>query len=444
MKLNVAIFILSLGIFSGVCAMEQEQSNQQIINLKLSDGQMVSFPAEVALHSSLLRTYLEDNEIHDDSPLVDFSEQQLCMHDIDDSDDKEKIHDLALNSKIVRAVFDCVIHGKKILHDLNKDELIAAFEVGDYLGIPQKTMRKLTRCIQKNIAENEQPQLVRISHYCNSIRNLYRDDVLQVILQRINVIHGFEEIECEPYRLIIKPQKIDELSGIEDLAQKYEKVCIREICLDNNSLKMLDVKQLIKLFPFVNMIFANNNKIEKLILPETLPAEFALLLQKNKIKELSNFKLGENGYIDLRNNPLSGSAQENIQRAMHPTLIELNRPLVNTLSSFDSFKNGAGSFFQQSLIIGSTISLINLGYATMKYYMGSTPSIISTFKKELISDMKSSFLLKSLGATLLASTGYVWYVSYFQWKHANETLWNSYQRPLIDYDQTSEPATLEK
>ena len=43
LKLNLAIFILFLGLFSGIYAMEEEQPNQQIINLKLSDGQNGKF-----------------------------------------------------------------------------------------------------------------------------------------------------------------------------------------------------------------------------------------------------------------------------------------------------------------------------------------------------------------------------------------------------------------
>ena len=116
MKLNLAIFALFLGLSSGIYAMEEQPS--QNFSLKLSDGETISLPEEVVLYSSLIRTYLKDNEIYEKSPTIDFSELQLFVSDIDDSDDNEKIHDLALNSKIVGAVFDYVIHGKKILHDL--------------------------------------------------------------------------------------------------------------------------------------------------------------------------------------------------------------------------------------------------------------------------------------------------------------------------------------
>ena len=202
---------------------------------------------------------------------------------------------------------------------------------------------------------------------------------------------------------------------------------------------MLDVKQLIKLFPFVNMIFANNNKIEKLILPETLPAEFALLLQKNKIKELPLFKLGEGCYVDLRNNPLSNAAKENAQCAIRTHFMQANRPLINTLSSSDAFKKGARTFFGFSLpIFCGTAALFDLGYVTWKYFKGSTEPVMSMLKNELKEDLKSPIIVTSAAISTLAAAGLLWYGDYFKPTYAGERLWNSYGTPLIDFDQVEE------
>ena len=351
MKLNLAIFILFLGIFSGLYAMEQDQPNQQIINLKLSDEQIVSLPAEVALHSSLIRSYLEDNEIRDESPIIDLSEVVLQRKN-------GKKRRFTFSPEIVSAIFDVIIHGKRLLHNLSNAELTQLFHAGDFLKIPQKTMRKITRYIQKKIEEDKQPALIKSSHYCNSIHSLYRNDELKYTLQELQLYEGFSILGfssngCFQFCLDLSDNKIDTLLGIENLAKKFENCCIREIFLNENALKIVDVAQLIKIFPFLQTVKAEENNIETIMLPEMLPENFQLLLRSNKITNLGYFKLGKCTEVDLSENPLSNEAQEILKNASKQSVIE--HPVIQALVNKETSSAVAKAV---KLGLGTSIALI--------------------------------------------------------------------------------------
>ncbi len=84
---------------------------------------------------------------------------------------------------------------------------------------------------------------------------------------------------------------LDALDGIEKIAEdEYISRKIKTINLDDNNLHELDVKKLLALFPYVWQIKANNNHIQKLIMPKQLPREFQLLLKNNKLQKIPNFR----------------------------------------------------------------------------------------------------------------------------------------------------------
>lgn len=322
MKLNVAIISLIFGLFSGLYAMEEERPNQKIINIRIAENEVVNLPEDIALHSSLIRTYLEDNNIHDNSPEIDLSNVILQRRN-------NKKESLSLTSNAVQTAFDATIHGKKTLHNLTISQLIHVFHIGEYFGIPQKTMRKLTRYIQKNISEhdeelgeNEQLELLKNPHHCNSISSLVCDNALNVEL--VQIINGLcEDNEFPRYSLDLSDQKLDSLAGIEKLAKKYEKVRIHEINLSHNRLQILDVERIIAAFPFLRCIKANKNMngIETIILPKELPKSFYLQAHSNHLVDIPNFKI-KRGYIDLRNNPLSLSTKKKLEALASPSILE--------------------------------------------------------------------------------------------------------------------------
>ena len=317
---------------------------------------------------------------------------------------------------------------QKTLHNFSDAELIKIFHIGDFFGIHQKNMRKLTRYLQKNIPEGAQedgqPALVKISHYNNSVRSLYRDNVLKAKFQNIP-IGLFEDNGFPLFCLDLSDQKLDSLHGIEYLAKKYAKVRIFEISLKRNELKRLDVKQLRKLFPFLHSVEAENNCIEELILPKQL-SHFGLFLQSNAIKNLPDFKFSKyegGGYIDLCNNPLSAMAKEKLACAAKPSIFDNPRiaPLfdknlyaVRSNELIDKVKSCAISIAGTSAIMyGSSIVLL------------STPT-----KEELIA-------FNALAVIMSMSLSSVWHT-----RDRYCDLYDSYKGKYVEskpkYDETSD------
>ncbi len=314
----------------------QFQKPGQTIAIRGTDGNVIGVPEYIARQSVLIEGYLhyaqeesapegekEYSSVDKTSEgkTFDFTLGQFC----EDGGNAGKA-DLDLSAETLKTVFNCIAH-KREIKKLDKESLIRVFEVGHYLGAPQKIMRKLTLHAQNILSHDEQPELVQCSHYLNSIRSLYNSGALKVLC---HVRHNNDN-DIDYADLVIHDQKIDMLDGIALLAKEYENVCVVSLNLNKNKLKNLDVAQLREHFPFLRKFFASENVIESLVLPRELEYEFWLFLNNNQIKDLPSFKAGEHSYVDLTNNPLSTESKQIALRATLPTLLEGQRHRIKAL-----------------------------------------------------------------------------------------------------------------
>ncbi len=127
---------------------------------------------------------------------------------------------------------------------------------------------------------------------------------------------------------------LDALDGIEKIAEdKYISRKIRTINLDDNNLHELDVKRLLDLFPYVEKIKANNNHIQKLIMPKQLPREFQLLLKNNKLQKIPNFRCLGNGTFDFEQNNLSQEQIKTLKKRLQLSLLAKNKHYAEVIAN---------------------------------------------------------------------------------------------------------------
>ena len=199
-------------------------------------------------------------------------------------------------------MFAC-IRNKKIIEILEPEEINEVFELADVLCAPQWLMRKLTLHGQKLLPKDQQHEKIACGHYLNSIRSLYDTGRLKDKLENIEYNDEYQIITgCT---LNLCNNELDSLNGIELLGKKYQKVFVKALNIEKNKLQKLNLLQLFEVFPELQCIRAYHNHISEIELPDRLPDKVFLNLQRNRITELPDFKVGEKGIIILTGNQLT-------------------------------------------------------------------------------------------------------------------------------------------
>ncbi len=114
-------------------------------------------------------------------------------------------------------------------------------------------------------------------------------------------------------------KQLDSLRGL------YNKIKpVGHLKISNNNLEELDVCALLRVFPNLKRIDADNNAIATLILPKRLPKGFILSIKNNKLHTIPYFRC-ENGSFDFSSNYLSQTEIAKLQRNLSPNLWERSR-----------------------------------------------------------------------------------------------------------------------
>ena len=436
MKLNFAIFALSLVLFSGLRAMEEKPKTpmpEKTVSIRCSDGRIIGIAKDKAFCASFIRNYVNDcddrlipvegKEGSHDALTVDFSNNTF-FSGVDENDETVS---LDLSADTLKKMFDCCIH-EEAIQRLNKEEILAVFEAGHFLGIARATLSALTLHAQNIVPYKEQPKLIQLSHYVNSIGGLYNSGMLKIECQlkdQRDDNNGFDLVT-----LFIKNQHIETLDGIELLAKKYEydNQYVTRLVITGNNLKILHVSKLLAVFPFLKEVHADDNDIEKLIVPQQLPPKFMLFLNNNKLQELPQFKLGEDGHIDLQNNPLSARAKKIMACAVRPSFLQNNRHRQKALLNADTLKKGAlsGGFICAEM--GIAIPYLGL----LHMYVSPAPS----FVLEMFASKRHAIIMGGL-ASILGATGIGLAQGYFR-NYPNAVAQHKYQQATFFVDQKSE------
>ena len=347
MKLYTSMFLLFFAPFVGLYAMEESYKEESFktpmpkktIAVRGSDGKVIGVSKAAALNTACIHNYLhhaEDistifggKEYSFDGDAISFAERPLFVG-VDEDDEPIS---LDLTAATLKTAFKC-IHDVKEIKKLNtREALVRVFDAADFLNAPRDVMRKLTYHAQKMLPLREQPELIQSEHYLNSLRSMRKEGTLKV--RRF----GTDLEDLRSCVLLCEGQKIDTLKGIEDLAKEYEGMQVQGISFDGNNLKMLDVKQLVQILS-CNEIHVRNNRLRQLNLPHRLRDNAVLLLDGNNIQELPHFKVGENGFVDLRKNPLTPEARKIAQRAVKPSFLEMHRHRIKTLLDVNTLTDG--------------------------------------------------------------------------------------------------------
>ncbi len=262
--------------------------------------------------------------------------------------------DIPLSKEILKAAFECItpffekaespedkreksekIHA--MLESISKDQMRSIFSVINYLG-PQKekVAKKLAQQMKAIIPSNELKEENEIDFIILS--KLY-DKSIGTIIKKKEETAYFDSLK--PKELNFQKMNIESLQGIEHI--KIDKNNISTLRLSNNKLTTLNIKNLLEIFPNLKHIDAEHNLITKAIFPEQLPANIKIFLYQNFIKELMPFYTNDKNKIDLRNNPLSADAHENIKKALIPPFFKRNRHHLYF------FKEASKSFLFNSL-----------------------------------------------------------------------------------------------
>ncbi len=335
-------FVCMLSVFFSH-AMEKPKST---IAIRCTDGNVIGVPRYVAMQASTIRNCFGDahedaapageKECSFDGHIVDFTppfgNYDGIFHDVGADDELEP---LDLSADTLKAVFSCIADLKEIKKIDTKEALVRVFDATDFLGAPKNVMRKLTYQAQRVLLSHEQPEYVKSGWFLNSLRSLRHEGALKI--HRL----GTDLDDNDSCVLFIEGQDLDTLKGIELVAEEYGRATIKGISFDKNNLKILDVTHLFSTFPGVNEIHMSGNHGKKLFLPRRLPDGAVVLLNDNKIKELPHFKVGENGLVDLRNNPLSGQAINIALSAVMPSFLEKNRHRIKTFFDGNTLLNGS-------------------------------------------------------------------------------------------------------
>lgn len=182
------------------------------------------------------------------------------------------------------------------------------FEAACWLGAPRFFLRNLTLHLRKNCKISHSKEVVS-GIFLNSIKNLFNErfliEEIQPLLKKID--EGF--YKDKGFCLDLQDKELDALHGLKMVSQMLKDSTIRMININNNFLKMLNVKKLSKWFPQLKVICARNNRIKRLRIIK-LSQNFVLDLENNKIKNVENFLAETGSKINLKGNNLTYYAKK--------------------------------------------------------------------------------------------------------------------------------------
>lgn len=371
----------ALNIVSLCYAMEQKfQKPKTTIAIRCSDGNVIGVQEDIALQSITIRNCLlnsheeysadGEKEYDSDDKRIEFIKEYGPLGGFFDKKGEDAQHRrLDLGSQILKKLFDCIADEHEI-KKLTKEELVDVFQAGTYLDVPYTTMRALALYAHENIPFTDQPELVRCGYYTRSIRSLLQKNELKVQCEVFQNMYGMNIGS-----LYIWDQAIDSLEGIEEVAKRYEKICINQLCLDNNNIKSVDISKLLVCLPFIDTVLLRNNVIDTLKLPKKLRFGMSVELDNNNIQELPHFKVGEKSHIALYDNPLSQQAMYVARNAALPTFYEKYRHHIKGFTDPRSIVQSlgitgsvvGGLFISSNYIRNRFLSKTILNYSDLDY-----------------------------------------------------------------------------
>lgn len=196
------------------------------------------------------------------------------------------------------------------------------------LYFPAATMLLLVNTLSLHeCLENEEYIKKYIPKYCSADSPCQHTSIADV-LQETDYTTLMELIDDKVWRtpgiLDLAERNLHSLYGLSQFIQQFnqyhpEHTPIKHLKLDNNHLTYLHIPTLLKLFPKLRSITATNNALTTVIFPRYLPDNFHLYLQHNSITHIPPFRLGNQAYIDLRNNCLDKESLKDIDDARIPS-----------------------------------------------------------------------------------------------------------------------------
>jgi hypothetical protein len=234
---------------------------------------------------------------------LDISFYQQEIHNnihLNEKEIADKVHTTRFTKKLLKGVLKFV--NNKTPHSYDNQKCRDLIFVAEYLGASKDVIREIVQSIPDHSLVDYQTR-VHIKEYSNTI---------QEIVKNRNINFVSPKLRCNYNNL-------DTLFGIaETFPNKNLNKNFTRIKLNNNNLKQLNLKELLKLFPNLEKLDASNNLIQKLILPKTLPKNFKLNLSNNMIKNIELFN-ADGAHINLSNNPLTTLAKQNLEKAKLPS-----------------------------------------------------------------------------------------------------------------------------
>lgn len=180
-----------------------------------------------------------------------------------------------------------IVESKKVdLCDENITKII--FQLADVLQAPKKILKKISKKAWKDLSLEEiNEDIPGIYTYLKSVNSIPREHI------------NFAK------NLYLINRKICYLQGIQALAN----TTTQSIDLNNNRLRVVNIKKLLKLFPNLKQLDLGHNQLEKIKLPYHLPDFFILNLSNNMLVTIPAFKVREGCIVNFYNNPLSDNSR---------------------------------------------------------------------------------------------------------------------------------------
>jgi hypothetical protein len=267
--MNFMLLLVFLCAFNSLYSMEdprdsREPVKESMVEVEVQDG-FLSIPREKLLRCTVLVEVIHSSKT-DTLPLKT---------------------DLYYTQENIKTLFEC-FDESMLIEKIGEDRIVDIFNIAGNMGAPREIKKKLAW------------------HALNLGLNFPIDGGLIKSCNDVEI-----DFDNNATKLDLSNKKIKILLGLERFKSKN----VTKIDISGNKLKQLDLGLFFKLFPNLQELNINDNKIDQLTLSR-IPDMFILNARYNSlgtIKDIDSFLLGERCQLDLARNSFSEDIQKKIK-----------------------------------------------------------------------------------------------------------------------------------